>query len=397
MDENILKFRVGVFVVIAMCILGILVFLNSEGFVPQYIVYVKPTSAPGVTRNTPIRKNGILIGRVRRVSTEDDHVRLDLAINSGEKIYENETCSIGTESILGDAVVEFLTKSADERGPVVQEGDTISTVAIARNPLDFVDMFADLKPEISTALAVVQDAGKSVDEAGVGIRNLSDSIQNIFDQDDNEVKALLLDLRTMSQKAQAALDNFNRIFENVNRVVGDPELRNRVRDSLAELPKIFQEVRNTVTDTRDAIQAFAKVPDNINTNLENIKPLTESLKIRGPEILDQVKTSLSNVDEFVSEVRQFTSSLKNLQNSEGTIGKLLNDSEIYDSALATVKRIEEISIKLEPAINDLRMFADEIARDPGVIGVRGALDRRPSKTGYKGNAVGRDGGLFQFR
>ena len=63
MDENILKFRVGIFVVIALCILGILIFLNSEGWVAQYTIFIKPTSAPGVTTGTPIRKNGILIGR----------------------------------------------------------------------------------------------------------------------------------------------------------------------------------------------------------------------------------------------------------------------------------------------------------------------------------------------
>ena len=58
MDENILKFRVGIFVVIAMLILGILVFLNSEGWTRQYTVYMKPVTAPGVTVGTPVRKNG---------------------------------------------------------------------------------------------------------------------------------------------------------------------------------------------------------------------------------------------------------------------------------------------------------------------------------------------------
>ena len=84
MDENILKFRVGIFVVIAMLILGILVFLNSEGWTRQYTVFIKPVSAPGVTVGTPVRKNGILIGRVKSVNTDDDHVLLGLAINENE-------------------------------------------------------------------------------------------------------------------------------------------------------------------------------------------------------------------------------------------------------------------------------------------------------------------------
>ena len=397
MDENILKFRVGIFVVIALCILGILIFLNSEGWVPQYTVIVKPLTAPGVTVGTPIRKNGILIGRVRKVTTEDDHVRLELAVNAREKIYVNEVCSIGAESILGDAVVEILPKPADERGALVSDFDTMTTFSVKRNPLEFIDMFAELKPELSQTLKVVRDGAASVQQAGVGIRDLSTTVQDVFENENSEVKALLKDFRLMSQKAQAALDNFNRIFENVNRVVGDPELKGQIKNALAEIPKIFQEVRVTVADTREAINAFGEVPDNINKNLDNLKDFTASLKKRGPEILDQVNSSLQNVDQFVNEIRQFTSSLKNLQSSEGTIGKLLNDPEIFDTALDTVKRIRDISVKIEPAVNDLRNFADQLARDPGVLGVRGALDRRPGKTGYKGDAVGRNGGLFQFQ
>jgi len=97
MNEKHLRFRVGTFVLIAILILMILIMLNSEfEFLgSQYNVVLKPSSAPGVTVNTPIRKNGILIGRVRDVATEDDHVVLVLGINEDEAIYSNEIASIG--------------------------------------------------------------------------------------------------------------------------------------------------------------------------------------------------------------------------------------------------------------------------------------------------------------
>ena len=102
MDENILRLRVGIFVLLAMVILGILIFVNSEGWwVPKYTVFIKPVSAPSVTVGTPVRKNGILIGRVKTVETENDHVLLGLAINRKDQIYANEICSIGSESFPG--------------------------------------------------------------------------------------------------------------------------------------------------------------------------------------------------------------------------------------------------------------------------------------------------------
>ena len=402
MDENILKFRVGIFVVIAMVILAILIFLNSEGFTNQYTIFIKPQKAPSVKAGTPIRKNGILIGRVKSVSTEDDHVRLELAINEHEKIYSNEICSIGSESILGDAMIEFVTMPVAERGDPVRENHVMEQVSLKPSPLDFVSTFADLQPEFSDTLAALRAAGTSVDEAGNGIKTLTGTINGVFQDDDSDLKALVKDFRLMSQKAQVSLDNFNRLFENVNNVVGDPELKGQIRSALAELPKIFQEVRVTVADTREAINAFGEIPEDVKANLANLKDFTGSLKENGPEILDQVRNSLKNVDSFVDNIKGFTQSFGKISESKGTIGKLLNDTEIYDKVLETVQEAKSIvaglkksTSKLEPLMNDLRMAGDAVARDPGVLGVRGALDRRPSKTGYKGNAVGRDGGLFR--
>lgn len=402
MDENILKFRVGIFVLIAMGILAILIFLNSEGWVPKYKLFLKPTNAPGVKKGTPIRKNGILIGRVKSVRSQDDHVLLEFAINQDERIYENEVCSIGSESLLGDAMIEVLTKPVATRGNPVSAEHVMATYTVKADPTtmmgDLGETISELAPKMGETLDVIKVAASSVDETGQEIRKLTGSVQNMFEDEGSDVKELLKEFKTMSQKAQAALDNFNRMFENVNGVLEDPELKGQLKNALAEIPKIFQEIRVTVSDTREAIRAFGDVPKGINENLDNIKPFTAALKTRGPEILEQVDSSLENVDQFVTEIRQFTSSLKNLQDSKGTIGKLLNDPEMYNRALETVKRVQEISTKIEPLVNDLRMFSDAIARDPGVLGVRGAIDRRPSKTGYKGNPVGREkSSLFNLK
>ena len=393
MDENILKFRVGIFVVIAMLILGILVFLNSEGWTRQYTIFLKPVTAPGVTVGTPVRKNGILIGRVKSVKTQDDHVLVGLAINEDESIYENEICSIGSESFLGDAMVEVLPLPKAERGNKVGNNFVIGRVAVRRNPMEIVDVALNLESDISQTLEAIRTAGQSLNDAGSGVRGLTDAVQDAFQNDDNDFKRLVVEFRQMSERAQVALDNFDRVFENINDIVGDARLKGEIKQSISSLPKIFEEVRITVGDTRKTINSFQSVSGKADKNLDNLEVFTGSLKENGPEILVQTRQSLDNVNELLDNIQGFTNSLGKLQNSQGTIGKLLNDSEIYDDVLETVQNVRDVSIKLEPMVNDLRAFADILARDPGMIGVRGALDRRPGKTGYKGTA-GRDGGLF---
>ncbi len=391
MNEQRLQFRVGLFVILGMLILGILIFLFSEGWSNQYTLYIKPSSAPGVTAGTPIRKNGILIGRVKSVENVDDHVLLELGINENERIFSNEVVSIGTESFLGDAGVEFLPQSRETRGTLVGNNGVMGKVSIQRDPMEIIDIALNLEKDVADTLAAIRTAGSAVNEAGDGIKQLTTYVSGAFQDDDSDFRKLLVDFRGVSVKAQAALDNFNRMFENMNTIVGDPKLKEQITDVMSTLPDIFQEMRVTISDTRETINGFRSVSKKAGKNLDSLQGFTDSLNDNGPEILSQVKSSIGNINGLVSRISQFTQSLSKLQNSEGTIGKLLNDTELYDSVLQTAENVRQLSVRLDPMISDLRMFADAIARDPGSIGVRGALDRRPSKTGYKGSLIPRDG------
>ena len=391
MNEQRLQFRVGLFVILGMLILGILIFLFSEGWSNQYTLYVKPSSAPGGTVGTPIRKNGILIGRVQSVTNEDDYVLLELGINDNEHIFSNEIVSIGTESFLGDAGLEFLPQTRDTRGTLVGNNGVMGQVSIKRNPMEIIDIALNLEKDVADTLAAVRTAGSAVNEAGEGIKELTSFVNGAFQNEDSDFRNLLADFRGVSVKAQAALDNFNRMFENMNTIVGDPKLKEQIRDVMTTLPDIFQEMRVTINDTRETINGFRSVSKKAGKNLDSLQGFTDSLNDNGPEILAQVKSSLGNINGLVSRISQFTQSLSKLQNSEGTIGKLLNDTELYDSVLQTAENVRELSVRLDPMISDLRMFADALARDPGTLGIRGALDRRPGKTGYKGSLIPRNG------
>lgn len=404
MEEKVLRLRVGAFVVVAIIILAILIVLNSEFLGSQYSVVIKPSSAPGVTINTPVRKNGILIGRVRDVATEDDHVVLVLGINEDEMIYSNEIASIGAESFLGDAGIEILPLPREQRGQRVSDGQAMSRVSVKRNPMEIVDLALDLEGQIVETLKTVQVAGNAVNDAGSGIEQLASTVNMALNNEGSDLKVLLGDLRNVSSKAATSLDNFNRIFENVNEIVGDAELKNRINDAFKALPAVFREIRVTVADTRETIKSFGGVSSRVNDNLDNLSVFTKSLKNEGPEILEQVNASVQNIDKLLAQVKSFTGSLGKLEkaftNPNGTVGKLFNESDIYDSVKMTVDnardvsaQVKALSVRLEPMVRDLRTFADEVARDPGVIGVRGALDRRPSKTGYKGSA--QKNGLFR--
>jgi phospholipid/cholesterol/gamma-HCH transport system substrate-binding protein len=273
----------------------------------------------------------------------------------------------------------------------LQDGDLLSHVVIKRNPMEIVDVALNLETQISDTLAAVRRAGESIDMTGVDVGELSRTIQEAFRDDDGELKQLIAELRETSRKAQGAFDNFDKIFDNINEIIGDPANKDRISEVLASLPELFEELRGAVQDTREAVTSLQETSETANINLQNLRPVTETLESEGPEILRKVNRSLDNVDGLFEQIGKASASLKKLQSSEGTIGKLLNDPELYQTALETMQNVRDLSIKLEPMLNDLRMFADSIARDPGQLGVRGAVRNRDAKgTGYKGTTVGRE-------
>lgn len=415
MDDDIKKFRVGIFVLMGFLILGILILVNTEGgwlgWSSQINVYAEADRAPGVKIGTPIRKNGILIGRVKQVTSRDDHVLLTLGINKSERIYANETCTIGTESFLGDAVLEFSPLPVDKRGALVGNETKIVKPEIEPNPMEIMANFGDLQPRLDETLLVIQDGTKSFQSAAVGVSQLTRSFDGLLKDEDGDFKNLVKNLSNVSRKAELALDSFNSMFENLNNIVGDPKLKAEFKNSLAELPKIFQEVRVTIADTRRAVQKYGTIPDSVNHTLrqvdgtlervdetagniglaaKNIGGFAETLNDNSPAILDKVRSSLESVDKFLKDAKKITKQFENFDESNSSIAKLLSDDEIYDSILRTTRNVEEVSARLEPLMDDIRLFGDALARDPGQIGLRGAIDRRPGKTGYKGNA-GRGG------
>ena len=67
------------------------------------------------------------------------------------------------------------------------------------------------------------------------------------------------------------------------------------------------------------------------------------------------------------------------------------DRQSYQKLNRSAENIEEVTSRLRPIVDDVRIFTDKIARDPGgELGVRGALRRQQGGTKYTtpGGATG---------
>ena len=165
MDERTLQIRVGVVVVTAAIIAFLLVLFFGERrwlfFESQKTVYLKFPQAPGVTVQTPVRKNGILIGRVTDVQLLDEGgVVLTAKIDNRHKVRRNEAVRISTASLLGDAVLEFVpTNVVGASTEEIVDGEYLADGLVASDPLR---VLVGLEDELGGAIRSIEGAGNEV-------------------------------------------------------------------------------------------------------------------------------------------------------------------------------------------------------------------------------------------
>lgn len=365
MNERVIQFRVGVVVVAATIITGIMIMLIGEGKTlirRQYTVYLMFPTAPGVMVDTPVRKHGVLIGRVSGVELRDEGgVRLTARIDSGRRLRRNEVCVIKSASLLGDAVLEFIPTGDPE--DFVQDRETIANGVVATNP---VEVITELQGTLETAVT-------SIGEAASEVQQLAERINSTLGADDGQVQRIF-------NKSERAVDQVTTTMEAIEDFVGDPELRDSIKNSLQKLPAVVDDVQRTLSDIRQSMSGFDRVTAQAEQNLQNLNSFTGPLGERGEELAGDLAATLENAN-LISE--QFVTFSEALNNREGTIGRLIYDRELYDRLNESIRRVNMASRRIEPIMNNVRVFTDKIARDPRELGVKGALNRRPLGVGLK--------------
>jgi phospholipid/cholesterol/gamma-HCH transport system substrate-binding protein len=352
MNDRVMQFRVGVMVLATAIIAGILIVLFGD--LPSLVQATYPlkmsfTDARGVADGTPVRKNGILVGRVSSVTLDErGGVSVVAEIDSYVPIYRDEQPRIAS-TLLGDAEIQLVAgRIAPPRQRVA--ADEVLVGLVARDPFE---VFATLEPKFSTTL-------ESLAEASNSVTKVANNLDKLFVGEDDKFQHLV-------QKTETSLDAFTQAMNNINDVMGDPNAREKLKTTITELPNVLADLRSTV-------QGIGTTVDSADRNLRNLEGLTRPLGERGEAMVAQVDKTIGRLDEVLQQAVMFT---KALNESQGTLGRLVRDPQVYEELAQAAANVNRLTKELRPIVDDVRVFTDKIARHPEQLGVRGALDRRP--------------------
>jgi phospholipid/cholesterol/gamma-HCH transport system substrate-binding protein len=365
MNERSMQFRVGLVVVLTLALGVTLVAMFSQptGLFEEHItIYVDAPVAPGVTKDTPVRKHGILVGRVKDVQLSDVGVRIAVALNTKfrDKVRRSDVCRVGGGSLLGDAVLAVLPGDPQLPADVVQENDVLRGAA-------HVDPFQVIGNLDNQMARVVQ----SVAGASDSVAQLAQRLQGFVQANDGQFGAVL-------SRSTQTLENLGKVAQNVDSIVQDPQVSANLKQALQELPALLRDAREATTGIK---KTLASADASFVSVQRAAEPLTESGKgmiENADELFRKLGRSADKLEELVENMVVFSQALNN---REGTLGKLLADSQLYDNLNNTLSNVNHLTdnvnrlaVELRPVLYNTRLFTDKIARHPETLGVRGAIE-----------------------
>jgi phospholipid/cholesterol/gamma-HCH transport system substrate-binding protein len=418
MNERQMQFAVGLVVFATMIIGGLLATLNGpmpSEWLPfgraTYEIAIQLPQAPGVDLNTPVRKNGLLIGRVAEIEDRDIGVVLHVDIEGDRRLLTSHVPHLRT-TVLGDATIDFVSEPTNVPPEPLEDRAVIQGFVDA-NPFDSIAKLGDLQDDVQQTMQALARAGNEV-------ADVAQRIDSAFGSETEEGRVnRLLDAteRAMNELGNAAAA-FNDIlgenildepatqgippatqgtpptmqgsrpaasiaaslvnFQEPNQaevVIQVPTTRDRLKQALNELP-------DAVRDFRVTMQEFRVVLDSANKNFQSLEQFTEPLGQNGDRIVNSILETTEGLDRMVEELNVFTQALSS---REGTLGQLIHDRQVYENlnrliynANQVVCQVNELTVKLRPVVNDARVFMDKVAREPGRV-ITGGLNPSPVK------------------
>ncbi len=170
-----------------------------------------------------------------------------------------------------------------------------------------------------------------------------------------QVSMQVLPLKSKAEQLLATIDSAITILT----VIFNEDARDNLSESFANINQTISNIEATSVQLKELIE---RESENVGHIVQNMNEVTENFKNKSEEFsalidnLAAVSDSLAAipysplVQSVTNAVNQVKEIVVKLNSPEGTAGKLLNDTELYDNLLALTEELDRLSrdIRLNP-------------------------------------------------
>ncbi|MFV0289766.1 MAG: MlaD family protein [Mangrovibacterium sp.] len=274
--------------------------------------YVKYNRVDGLVKSSVILVNGFQIGLVQDIyfsDANDGSFIVELTVQGDIKIPKGSTAVLGSSDLLGTKAIKISFLADNE---YYAEGDTL--------PSSIDDDMLEL--------------------LGNEVMPLKDKALQLLMSVDSTMYALnsVLSLETQENLRQSIL-HFNYTMQNMSQITA--QLNGILKNRGENLDHVISNI-----DTLSA--AFSSSSESLKNTLSNLSNLSDSL-------------SKSNIKAAIDDMATIMSSI---ENSEGSLGLLINDKNLYENLDSSAKSLNELLSDLQQNPSKyLKLTAIDLGKD----------------------------------
>jgi phospholipid/cholesterol/gamma-HCH transport system substrate-binding protein len=368
MNERVMQFRIGLFVIVSGLVLTMMVVWFGETpslLRDQVYLKVRYAEAPGVLEGVPVRKSGIRIGEVMAIAFDErpgqpDGVIVTLALERRYHVREGAIPRL-TRSLIGDVAIDME--------PGTGEGFIATSKTAINAPVIEGQVAPDPSKALAAATKAFEKAGdtlQSINEAAAGLSKITKSADNLD--------------RLLTTWHDTGL-NVSGAAQSIKRFIATNE--GNFQPALANFREVAQKFNNVLDaeaqkSLRGGIDRLSSAAARIDAGLADIQPALKDLgdKVSHTPTTD-IGQAVRRLNLALADLELLTGKLRDPQgrlNTEGSLQKLITQSDLHDNLNRMAMSANQAFLQLRAVLATLRNFAEKVANDPSIM-TRGALGR----------------------
>lgn len=373
------EFVVGTFLFLGLVIFGVSIFLIKDIRLQKgYKLYLYFDDVGNLAERAWVRMRGVKIGRVERITIEDNKAKVVVWINAGVKLYKGARAKIASTGVLGVKYVEMIQGNVSDI--YLKDGDKIYDT----------------------------ESVVSLDDA------ISEGIESL--KKFGEVLSDLSKEENIGQRISTIIANIDALSRKLNNAVDEKQLRQTIHDFQAagrDLSKFFSttkdEIRTAVSELKNVSGKLDEIVDNIKST-QTIAGVIISDKESGRKVAETISTLKEvtvKADKTLNRINMFTTywdyrfrydSNNKIAKSDIGIEVYPKPTKFYYLSINNITPEEQVSFE---KVNALSLgiggsFYDRLVIYGGLIRSYGGIGARLFPFGYKSKLLELNTEVFNF-
>ncbi|KXK21360.1 MAG: MCE family protein [Saprospiraceae bacterium] len=320
--------KIGILAIVALFIVifGLKFLKGQNVFSSKQTFYSDFADVNKLTVGTPILIHGFQVGSVVDIYLKPSNpqlIEVEMQVNKDIKVPKSTIVEIRDVGMMGAKAI-FLTYDIKALNDLAQSGDFLKGKtkgmlgSMLGDPAELQKYLSEIQQGAGGVMDTIVDYFKRIDQSqgvGLALANLQHTIENL--------RLITGELNVLLHNSNS---NLQATFGNLNSITGNINNKNKEIASLLEnLNSISNQVNNAGLD--NTIQSANTTITTLNNRM------------------NELKTTLEGADKAINGI---SSVLTKVNNGEGTLGKLVNDNDLY-------LNLERTSKQLDLLMQDLRL------------------------------------------